>query len=148
MPKGVEGRALTQHSTPCKALRRPQVTFVNLSLYASMTTAQSNFANVYDVSNTCIFRLYANLGLDRPGAKSGVLHIDETVLQVDRKVEEETCGRSFYDKVLGRPPRQLHAIWGEASFELFDRSTVNPLLSCPRVWADRSVLAKQTRPAL
>ena len=148
MPKGVEGRSLTQHSTSYKAFHRPQVTFVNLSMYLTMTTAQPNFSNVYDVSNTCIFRLYANLRLDRPGAKNSVLHIDDTILQVDRKVGEETCGRSFYGKVLGRPPRQLHAIWGEASLELFDRSTVNPLLSCPRVWADRSVLAKQTRPAL
>ena len=52
----------------------------------TMTKAQPRFANVYDVSNASMFRFYAKLGLDRPGANGGVLHMDKTPHRIDRDI--------------------------------------------------------------
>lgn len=88
-----------------------------------MTTVQPDYATVNDLSNICMFDLYAKLGLDRPGAKGGVLHIDTWPQRIDKPVAEKRYGSNIFSKV--RVPLQLRQIWDEYTFDLLNKSEAN-----------------------
>jgi hypothetical protein len=87
-----------------------------------MTTANAEFATVNDPSNTCMFRLYTKLGLDRPGPANGVLHINDSLVRIDRKVATKAYGASFYTTSRSCVPDALRRVWDDAAFVLLDRS--------------------------
>ncbi|KAJ4324335.1 hypothetical protein N0V94_001395 [Neodidymelliopsis sp. IMI 364377] len=93
-----------------------------LSSYSTTTKANTEFATVNDLSNTCIFRLYTKLGLDRPGPATGVLHINDCLIRIDRKVATKVYGASFYTTSRSCVPNALRRVWDDAAFVLLDRS--------------------------
>ncbi|KAH6633503.1 hypothetical protein C7974DRAFT_412489 [Boeremia exigua] len=102
-----------------------------LSSYPTMTTAQPEYGTVDDMSNRSMRLLYGKLGLERPGSKHGVLHLDETPHRVDKPVAEKANGRHFYKGVTGdKLPMRLRHIWEQFHFGLLDASkaTVGLLL--------------------
>jgi hypothetical protein len=120
------GQMPNGYSTDIKHLVRPigdlNQPLIILSSYPTMTSANNNYATVNDPSNTCMFRLYAKLGLDRPRAAAGVLHLDDTLLRIDRKVATKAYGPKFYRLPNGRVPATLRKIWDRFSFNLIDQS--------------------------
>jgi len=67
-----------------------------------------------------MFMLYAKLGLEKDTANSGVLHLDETLLRIDRPAAEDAYNNLFYSSDF--VPPQLRQLWDEYSFTSLDLS--------------------------
>lgn len=90
-----------------------------VSSYPTFTTSWKDYAITHDVSNLCMFALYAKLGLERT-ANGGVLHIDETLLRIDKLAAEKAYRTGFYSSNF--VPSQLRRLWDQYHFTLFDLS--------------------------
>lgn len=120
------------YSTEAKHLVKPvgdtQQPLVLLSSYPTFTTVHPDFRTTDDLSNPSIRTLYSKLGLNHPRAPSGVLHIDMTILRVDRPVAEAAYGSYFHGT--SEPdsellPRSLRSAWDDFQYDLLDKSEAN-----------------------
>jgi len=93
---------------------------VLLSSYPTQTTSWRDYTTTHDLSNYCMFMLYAKLGLEKDTANSGVLHLDETLLRIDRPAAEDAYNNLFYSSDF--VPPQLRQLWDEYSFTSLDLS--------------------------
>jgi hypothetical protein len=93
-----------------------------LSSYPTMTTVQKEYGVIHDPSNPSMGILYMKLGLGQPGALNGVLHIDETLLRIERSTAEDAYERGFYKRDSAQVPKILRQVWDQYQFSLVHKS--------------------------